>query len=134
MADGGKEIHRQIGDAEVTVDVADEDRYTVVVGRIRASRTDGASVVPKAPDVAAGIPYLLEPLRVLEGTPDEAIVRSDRPADKDGSKQFYELRFKGSDMTMERKAAKDGEATAQPFAVPSETLDRLVDDLGRMLG
>ncbi|MBC7543796.1 MAG: hypothetical protein H7338_13815 [Candidatus Sericytochromatia bacterium] len=135
MADPAKEIQHRHGQARVTVDVADEDRFSVVVERIRTERIDGVPAAAAAPAVAAGINYLLEPLRLVESGPDEALVRSaDAHQDKDGAKRFYELRFQGKDMVMGRQKHIGGETAPEPFTLPRETLDRLVDDLGRMIG
>jgi hypothetical protein len=134
MADTPHSTEHDYGPTRITVDRTDEDRYSVVVGRIRADRTDGAASAPSAGRIAETVDYLGERLRLIETEPDEALVRSAAPVQSPDGKQYYELRFQGDGMTMERKQA-DGDGTATvPFVLPKPTLDRLVDDLGRLVG
>lgn len=128
----GSEQERPL--ARVEADIADEDRFSRVVDRVRATCPDGTATAPSAGRVADAIDYLGERLRLIETEPDEALVRSAAPVPTPDGKQYYELRFQGDGMTMERKQA-DGEGTTTvPFVLPKPTLDRLVEDLGRLVG
>jgi hypothetical protein len=122
------------GPATVAVDVADADRFSVVVDRIAVTRPDGRPAAPSAPRVVEALDYLGERLRLIEIAPAEAMVRSAAPVDGDGGKQFYELRFEGDGMTMARRQAGGGEVADVAFVLPRATLDRLVGDLGRIVG
>lgn len=130
---GQIEQHERDG-VTVSVAVADRDRFAVVVDRIRVSRHDGGPLAPAAPQVVAAIDYLSEGLRVVEAAPADALVRSQQPVQTPEGRQYYEIRFEGPEATMERRQGAAGTVTAVPFTVTNGMLDRLVDDLGRLLG
>jgi hypothetical protein len=134
MADSPQSIEHDHGPARVSVDVADADRFSVMVDRIRVQRQDGTPTAPSAPGVAAHVDYLGERLRVIETEPHEALVRSSAPVPAEGGRQYYELRFQGDGMTMERRQTGPDGITPVPFVLPKPTLERLVDDLGRLVG
>lgn len=130
---GQIEQHERDG-ATVSVEVADRDRFAVVIDRIRVCRHDGGPVAPAAPQVAADIDYLSEGLRVVEADSADALVRSRQPVQAQEGLQYYEIRFEGQEATVERRQSAAGTVTSIPFAVTNEALDRLVDDLGRTIG
>jgi hypothetical protein len=134
MADPSPTLTTDCGPATVAVDLADADRFSVVVDRIAVTRHDGRPVAPSAPRVVEALDYLGERLRLIETEPAEAVVRSAAPVPDDGGKQYYELHFQGDGMTMARRQAGTGEVADVPFVLPRTTLDRLVGDLGRIVG
>lgn len=121
--------------ATVSVEVADRDRLAVVVSRIRATRQDGRPAAPAAGQVAEAVDYLGERLRLVERGPAEALVRSAVPVTATDGKQYYEGRFDGDSLVLERRhAMADGTVESIPFVVPHPILARLVADLGRLVG
>lgn len=120
--------------ASVQVARRDEDRFSVVVDHLRATTPDGALAAPAAGRVAEAVDYLGERLRVVEAAPDEALVRSAAPVPAAGGREYYELRFQGDGVTLERRRAEGDGVARVPFVLPKPTLARLVGDLGRLIG
>lgn len=108
-------------DAARTEPVADDDAALEAQTRRAAGRVTG----------------LLEPLRLVEIDRGRhvALLRSDAPATKGDSVQYYEVQFAGRNrVTVGRfKASKAGPAgrEAIPFSLTHEALAKLVDDLVR---
>jgi hypothetical protein len=107
--------------ADRTVPVADDDLALEAHARRAAGRVTG----------------LLEPLRLVEVDRGQhvTVLRSDAPATKGDSVQYYEIKFAGRNrVTVERlRATKTGPAGREsvPFSLTHEALAKLVDDLVR---
>jgi hypothetical protein len=110
--------------------------------RIEADRTarlanDDTALDAHARRAAGRVTGLLEPLRLVEVDRGQhvALLRSDAPAAKGESVQYYEVKFTGRNLvTVERfKASKVGPAGREsvPFSLTHEVLAKLVDDLVR---
>jgi hypothetical protein len=85
--------------------------------------------------VAGRVTGLLEPLKLLEVDTlrDEALLRSEEPAERDGQLFYYELLLRGRGEALVRRyhGARNGEARREQvaFALTHEALAKLVADL-----
>jgi hypothetical protein len=95
----------------------------------------GTSVQAWAERAADRVTGLLEPLKVYEVDPlrDEALLRSDGPAQRGETLFYYELLLKGPGEALLRRyrAAHNGQARREQvtFALTHESLAKLVNDL-----
>jgi hypothetical protein len=85
--------------------------------------------------IAGRVTGLLEPLKLIEvdATRSEAVLRSETPARKGDSVQYYELLLRGRhSATLKRVKAPrigSGKRRAVPFALTHEAIAKLADDL-----
>jgi hypothetical protein len=123
--------------AAVTADRADEVGCLLweLTLRRTAPPAAGWSVQAWAGRVAGRVTGLLEPLAVYEvdALRDEALLRSDEPAQRGEALFYYELLLKGSGEALLRRyrAAHNGQARREQatFALTHEALAKLASDL-----
>jgi hypothetical protein len=98
---------------------------------------DDAALEAHARRTAGRVTGLLEPLRLVEIDRGRhvALLRSDSPAAKGDTVQYYEVQYTGRNrVTVGRfKASKAGPANREaiPFSLTHESVAKLVDDLVR---
>jgi hypothetical protein len=120
----------------VNVDLQKTDEMGCKVRSVQVHRTDVATagLEPWARRTADRVTGLLEPLRLIELDPtrDEAILRSQKPAQKQGEIQYYEMHMSGSgDATLNRYLASQDSPERKPidFVLTHEALGKLVEDV-----
>lgn len=104
---------------------------------VRVTRTTPlpapAPVAEQAQAIAKRVTGLLEPLRLVEvdSARDEALLRSQGPAVRGDTKQYYEVLRKGDGTTTLNRYESSGTARREqvPFTLTHEALGKLVRDI-----
>ena len=140
-----------LGRAQVLVEanVVDGDRFSHVLGHF-AARVDADAGAPGtgkrerkrdakviAQQLAERVSYLPEALQVVEAQPDDSILMRSSPGSMRGrGADYFEamVREDGFDLRRYAPRALGGGRDGKAFCLPDDTLARLADDVGAILG
>ena len=129
----------RVGDGgwSVEVEVTDADRLGVSVRGVRVRGPERGDVVGQAqrlPEALGVLPDRVRPLEVDRALGGAVLrSRSRTPRGEDGTREYFEVRTDGREVSVEKlRAGPDGRA-AVPFTLTREQLGRLVDDVGEVL-
>ena len=83
-----------------------------------------------ARQVAKRATYLLEPLKLVEGEKQKALLRSDEPPNKGNTREYYEVWVTPNDLSVQRYHSKRGQPRqSRPVNLTWEQAGRFVRDV-----
>jgi len=98
--------------------------------RLRCQTPSTESAPKLARKVAKRATYLLEPLKLVEGEKQKALLRSDEAQPKGNTREYYEVWVTPNDLSVQRYHSKRGERRqSRPVNLTWEQAGRFVRDV-----
>lgn len=100
-------------------------------------RLDSKQVAAMAQEIEQRLRYLLEPIRLIELDPLDAVanLKSDPPSPSEGSVKYFDAWLSTNKFQLRRYQARQGSCPKRvDFQMTRETFVKLTDDLSQMIG